>query len=133
VELRGLIGGLLALKYPCRVEIKTANKYISDCGERLLHGKGNDRFAARVHQQTEEDCDLWQQIKDLSKVHLIRITWGTASSLRCEKEWGQHQALLGPKLGNYITDPRYAISPPFLSVGTDDAGAWDDSMEPAPF
>jgi ribonuclease HI len=96
MELMGIIAGLKALKYPCLVQLKTANEYISDCGERLLHPKSSDLFVGAVHRGTAKNADLWQQIKEMNKIHRIRITAGTATALRREVESARYWAAHGP-------------------------------------
>lgn len=100
MELVGIIAGLKALKYPCIVEVKTANDYIFDCGGRLLRPKSSDPFVSRVHRGSAKNADLWQQIKEMNKIHWIRFTPGTATALRFEVEsvryWASHGPFIRP-------------------------------------
>ena len=96
MELVGIIAGLKALKYPCIVEVKTANEYIVDCGDRLLRPKSSDPFVGRVHRGSAKNADLWQQIEEMNEVHQIRITSGTATALRGEVESARYWAAHGP-------------------------------------
>ena len=96
IELVGIIAGLKALKYPCFVEVKTANDYILDCGERLLRPKSSDPFVSAVRKGSAKNADLWLQIREASKIHRIGITFGTATALRREVESARYWAAHGP-------------------------------------
>src|SRR5665647_973822 len=61
-ELVGIVTGLEALKCPCSVEVKTANDYILDCGERLLRPKSSDPFVSAVHRRSAKNGDIWQPV-----------------------------------------------------------------------
>jgi ribonuclease HI len=92
--LIGIISGLKALKFPCAVEIKTANEYLSECAGRILLPKSSDLWIGKVHKGTAKNADLWQQFEALKEIHRICVTDGTATVLRREIEsaryWAPH-------------------------------------------
>ena len=106
MQLLGIIAGLKALKYPCTVEVKTADDYILDCGWRLLRPKSTDLFVRGVHNGSAKNADLWRQIEELKKIRHITITAGTATALRREVTSAEYWAAHGPvRLTDYVDAP----------------------------
>src|SRR5687767_5782103 len=75
MQLMGAIGGQLALKNPCRVEVYTDSQYLRNAFE-----KGWLKNWKRNGWKTKEkgsvaNRDLWEELDRLASIHEIRWHW----------------------------------------------------------
>ena len=90
MELMGVIAGLEALKYPCKVIIQTDSKYVVDSvtkgwarGWRKNGWKKSDKSPAL-------NVDLWERLLDLLDKHEVEFAWikghaGHEENERCDR------------------------------------------------
>ena len=74
-ELSGIVAGLQQLKWPCIVNVYTANEYLHGCGKRALRRKRSDGFVCDVANGTAKNADLWKAFQAAGEVHRIQMCW----------------------------------------------------------
>ena len=74
MELLGVIKGLEALKEPCKVEIISDSKYVTQAIDQWLINcqKNNWKTASKKAVKNQE---LWQKYLEVSKPHKIKTKW----------------------------------------------------------
>lgn len=90
MELMGVITGLEALRYPCRVILQTDSKYVVDSvtkgwarGWRKNGWKKGDKSPAL-------NVDLWERLLNLLDIHEVEFNWikghaGHEENERCDR------------------------------------------------
>lgn len=89
MELTGVIKGLEALKYPCRVTIQTDSRYVVDGIEKGWAAGWRKRGWVKSDKQPALNPDLWGRLLDLIAIHEVRFTWikghaGHPENERCD-------------------------------------------------
>ena len=90
MELTGVIKGLEALKYPCRVIIQTDSKYVVDGITKGWAKSWRKRGWIKSDKQPALNSDLWGRLLDLLEIHETEFTWikghaGHAENERCDR------------------------------------------------
>ena len=90
MELTGVIKGLEALKYPCRVIIQTDSKYVVDGITKGWAKSWRKRGWVKSDKQPALNQDLWGRLLDLLEIHEAEFTWikghaGHAENERCDR------------------------------------------------
>ena len=90
MELMGVITGLEALKYPCRVTIQTDSRYVVDGIEKGWAESWKKRGWVKSDKKPALNSDLWGRLLDLLKVHEVSFTWikghaGHEENERCDR------------------------------------------------
>ena len=89
MELTGVIKGLEALKYPCRVTIQTDSRYVVDGIEKGWAAGWRKRGWVKSDKQPALNPDLWGRLLDLIAIHDVKFTWikghaGHPENERCD-------------------------------------------------
>ena len=90
MELMGVITGLEALKYPCRVIVQTDSKYVVDAVEKGWARSWRSKGWIKSDKKPALNGDLWASLLDLLDVHEVTFTWikghaGHAENERCDR------------------------------------------------
>ena len=90
MELMGVIKGLEALKYPCRVILQTDSKYVVDGITKGWAESWRKRGWVKSDKKPALNPDLWGRLLDLLTVHDVTFTWikghaGHAENERCDR------------------------------------------------
>ena len=75
MELMGAISALEALREPCRVELYTDSKYVSDA---LLKGWARGwraRGWVKADKKPALNPDLWERLLQLCEQHEVKVHW----------------------------------------------------------
>ncbi|MBP5605680.1 MAG: ribonuclease HI [Ruminiclostridium sp.] len=89
MELMGVITGLEALKYPCKVILQTDSKYVVDGITKGWAKSWRSRGWVKSDKKPALNPDLWGRLLDLLDVHDVTFTWikghaGHAENERCD-------------------------------------------------
>jgi ribonuclease HI len=75
MELRAVIEGLKALKYPCEVTVTTDSKYVCD-GFAKNWAKGwKARGWKKADGKPALNSDLWEELLTLTETHKVKFVW----------------------------------------------------------
>lgn len=90
MELMGVIAGLEALKYPCRVTVTTDSRYVVDGIEKGWAESWRKRGWIKSDKKPALNPDLWGRLLDLLAVHEVNFTWikghaGHEENERCDR------------------------------------------------
>ena len=90
MELTGVIKGLEALKYPCRVIIQTDSRYVVDGITKGWAKSWRKRGWVKSDKQPALNPDLWGRLLDLLEIHEAEFTWikghaGHEENERCDR------------------------------------------------
>ena len=90
MELMGVITGLEALKYPCKVIIQTDSKYVVDGIEKGWAKSWRKRGWVKSDKKPALNPDLWGRLLDLLDIHEVTFTWikghaGHEENERCDR------------------------------------------------
>lgn len=90
MELLGVITGLEALKYPCRVTIQTDSRYVVDGIEKGWARSWRKNGWIKSDKKPALNSDLWGKLLDLLEIHEVRFTWikghaGHPENERCDR------------------------------------------------
>jgi len=90
MELTGVIKGLEALKYPCKVTIQTDSRYVVDGITKGWAASWRRRGWIKSDKKPALNPDLWGRLLDLLNVHEVTFTWikghaGHAENERCDR------------------------------------------------
>jgi ribonuclease HI len=84
MELRGVLEGLKALKYPCEVFVTTDSKYVCD-GVNWAKG-----WRARGWKKSDgkpaQNSDLWEELLTLCSTHKVKFNWVKGHNSHPENE-----------------------------------------------
>ena len=90
MELMGVITGLEALTRPCRVEVYTDSKYVSDAfNQHWIEGWQRKNWKNSQNKPVKNP-DLWQRLLEAMKPHEVHFHWvkghnGNELNERCDK------------------------------------------------
>ena len=89
MELMGVITGLEALKFPCKVILQTDSKYVVDGITKGWAASWKKRGWVKSDKKPALNSDLWGRLLDLLDVHDVTFTWikghaGHAENERCD-------------------------------------------------
>lgn len=90
MELMGVITGLEALKYPCKVTIQTDSKYVVDGIEKGWAKSWKKNGWIKSDKKPALNSDLWERLLKLLEVHEVKFTWikghaGHPENERCDR------------------------------------------------
>lgn len=90
MELSGVIAGLEALKFPCRVFIQTDSKYVVDGIEKGWAKKWQKNNWIKSDKKPALNKDLWEKLLSLLEIHEVKFLWikghaGYEENERCDK------------------------------------------------
>jgi ribonuclease HI len=88
MELRGVIEGLKALKYPCEVIVTTDSKYVCDGAGWAKGWKA--RGWLKSDGNPAANADLWEELLSLCDSHKVRFIWvkghdSHPENIRCDR------------------------------------------------
>ncbi|MDE6579210.1 MAG: ribonuclease HI [Ruminiclostridium sp.] len=90
MELMGVITGLEALKYPCKVTIQTDSKYVVDGIEKGWARSWKKNNWIKSDKKPALNKDLWEKLLKLLEIHEVKFTWikghaGHPENERCDR------------------------------------------------
>lgn len=90
MELMGVITGLEALKYPCKVTIQTDSKYVVDGIEKGWAKSWRKNNWIKSDKKPALNKDLWEKLLNLLEIHEVKFTWikghaGHPENERCDR------------------------------------------------
>ena len=90
MELTGLITGLEALKYPCKVILQTDSKYVVDGITKGWAKSWRAKGWIKSDKKPALNSDLWGRLLDLLEIHDVTFTWikghaGHEENERCDR------------------------------------------------
>lgn len=89
MELMGVITGLEALKYPCKVTVQTDSKYVVDSIEKGWAKSWQKNNWIKSDKKPALNKDLWERLLKLLEIHEVTFTWikghaGHPENERCD-------------------------------------------------
>lgn len=89
MELMGVITGLEALKYPCKVILQTDSKYVVDSVTKGWARSWQKRGWIKSDKKPSLNSDLWERLLNLLEIHDVTFNWikghaGHAENERCD-------------------------------------------------
>ncbi len=90
MELLGVIAGLSALTQPCKVQLYTDSKYVSEAIEKGWARSWQENGWRKKDKKPAKNPDLWEQLLELLDKHDVVIHWlkghaGHEYNERCDK------------------------------------------------
>ncbi len=90
MELMGVIAGLEALKYPCRVILQTDSKYVVDSVMKGWAKSWQKNGWVKSDKKPALNSDLWERLLNLLEIHEVTFNWikghaGHAENERCDR------------------------------------------------
>lgn len=90
MELTGVIAGLSALKYPCKVTVQTDSKYVVDGIEKGWAKSWRKNGWIKSDKKPALNSDLWEKLLGLLERHEVSFVWikghaGHAENERCDR------------------------------------------------
>lgn len=90
MELSGVIAGLEALKYPCKVFLQTDSKYVVDGIEKGWAKSWQRNNWIKSDKKPALNKDLWEKLLKLLDIHEVKFLWikghaGHAENERCDR------------------------------------------------
>lgn len=90
MELTGVIVGLSALKYPCKVTVQTDSKYVVDGIEKGWAKSWRKNGWIKSDKKPALNSDLWEELLGLLERHEVSFSWikghaGHAENERCDR------------------------------------------------
>lgn len=90
MELSGVIAGLEALKYPCKVFLQTDSKYVVDGIEKGWAKSWQRNHWIKSDKKPALNKDLWEKLLKLLEKHEVKFLWikghaGHAENERCDR------------------------------------------------
>ena len=90
MELMGVITGLEALKYPCKVMVQTDSKYVVDGIEKGWAKSWKRNNWIKGDKKPALNSDLWDRLLKLLEIHEVKFTWikghaGHPENERCDR------------------------------------------------
>ena len=90
MELSGVIAGLEALKFPCRVILQTDSRYVVDGIEKGWARSWQRNGWIKSDKKPAMNRDLWERLLGLLEVHEVRFVWikghaGFEENERCDR------------------------------------------------
>lgn len=89
MELMGVITGLEALKYPCKVILQTDSKYVVDSVTKGWAKSWRKNGWVKSDKKPALNSDLWERLLNLLEIHDVTFNWikghaGHAENERCD-------------------------------------------------
>lgn len=90
MELLGVITGLSALKFPCKVVLTTDSKYVVDSITKGWAKKWQANNWIKSDKKKALNVDLWEQLLSLLEIHDVEFRWvkghaGHPENERCDQ------------------------------------------------
>ena len=90
MELMGVITGLEALKYPCKVILQTDSKYVVDSVTKGWAKSWRKNNWIKSDKKPALNADLWERLLNLLEIHDVTFNWikghaGHAENERCDR------------------------------------------------
>lgn len=90
MELSGVIAGLEALKYPCKVFLQTDSKYVVDGIEKGWAKSWQRNNWIKSDKKPALNKDLWEKLLKLLEIHEVKFLWikghaGHEENERCDR------------------------------------------------
>lgn len=90
MELMGVITGLEALKFPCRVILQTDSKYVVDSVTKGWAKSWKAKGWIKADKKPALNSDLWERLLNLLEIHEVTFTWikghaGHEENERCDR------------------------------------------------
>ena len=90
MELMGVITGLEALKYPCKVILQTDSKYVVDSVTKGWAKSWKKNNWVKSDKKPALNSDLWERLLNLLEIHDVTFTWikghaGHEENERCDR------------------------------------------------
>lgn len=90
MELSGVIAGLEALKFPCRVILQTDSRYVVDGIEKGWAESWRRKNWIKSDKKPALNRDLWERLLELLEVHEVKFVWikghaGFEENERCDR------------------------------------------------
>ena len=90
MELSGVIAGLEALKYPCKVIIQTDSRYVVDGIEKGWARSWQRNNWIKSDKKPALNKDLWEKLLELLELHEVSFVWikghaGHEENERCDR------------------------------------------------
>ena len=90
MELSGVIAGLEALKFPCKVILQTDSRYVVDGIEKGWAKSWKRNNWIKSDKKPALNRDLWERLLDLLEVHEVSFVWikghaGHEENERCDR------------------------------------------------
>lgn len=90
MELMGVITGLEALKYPCKVILQTDSKYVVDSITKGWAKSWKKNNWIKSDKKPALNSDLWERLLNLLEIHDVTFNWikghaGHAENERCDR------------------------------------------------
>ena len=90
MELMGVITGLEALKYPCKVILQTDSKYVVDSVTKGWAEGWRKNGWVKSDKKPALNPDLWERLLNLLEIHEVTFNWikghaGHAENERCDR------------------------------------------------
>ncbi len=89
MELMGVITGLEALKYPCKVILQTDSKYVVDSVTKGWAKSWRKNGWVKSDKKPALNSDLWERLLNLLEIHDVTFNWikghaGHTENERCD-------------------------------------------------
>ena len=90
MELSGVIAGLEALKFPCKVILQTDSRYVVDGIEKGWAKSWRRNNWIKSDKKPALNKDLWEKLLELLEVHEVSFVWikghaGHEENERCDR------------------------------------------------
>lgn len=90
MELMGVITGLEALKFPCKVILQTDSKYVVDSVTKGWARSWKAKGWIKADKKPALNSDLWERLLNLLEIHEVTFTWikghaGHEENERCDR------------------------------------------------
>lgn len=90
MELSGVIAGLEALKYPCKVFLQTDSRYVVDGIEKGWAKSWQRNNWIKSDKKPALNKDLWEKLLKLLEIHEVKFLWikghaGHEENERCDR------------------------------------------------
>jgi ribonuclease HI len=99
MEVLAVIEALAALKWPCRVIVRSASRYLVDGGNQ------------RQTQRTQVNVDLWDKLRDICEKHDVGFEWVSRQAGHPESERCQRMAQAEARREGLPEDINYETKP----------------------
>lgn len=104
MELRGVIRGLEELVKPCKVEVISDSKYVTDA----FNNHWIDNWMKNNWKKSDKkpvlNVDLWQRLLEAKKIHDVTFTWVKGHDGHPENERCDNMAVSAALSGDLIDD-----------------------------
>jgi ribonuclease HI len=116
MELSALIGGLRALKEPCRLEIISDSKYLLEAFKQEWILKWKKNGWRTTSRQVVRNHDLWQELDRLMAAHQPHYQWVKGHAATPENNRCDELAVTAATSNILLIDEGYEAQNPFPPV-----------------